>query len=519
MFFWKSKKTISEKKPVLINQERIIKCPYCFKEFRHDKVHFKAMTLKEGNDWGNADDNFGDKDDNFNPLDEEDEKKEKQALFTEIIDAYYKAEKEREAKKRADNKIKDDEEDFNLDDEFEDSNLFDEEEDFDFLDNNEGKNSSEISIEELFKEKEDLQFKNFWNEFTNELSWQYKNYPVITENDTRMMTGTYHRDADGMVDSVKDFYGIETRERIYPYCHNPLPPNYGKYKVHFISTVGITSSGKTVYLSQLLKGMDEYMTRVGLVTFDMTPENEQFLKENQVERDVPLPRGTVPGSLSIPLFYLILNENEYHTLVFYDVAGENCIIPEEMNKYAPFIKNADGIIMILDPNQFNVVNQSEDKVAKTTAVIQAMFHAFLGTNSTVKSNIPLALALSKSDKLEKQNLIKSNSNIIKDIVYDGRQGFDVQQYYNLMGEVRKFLNGINEGRTIINSVGCCFSQTGLFAFSALNCDIKEEEQIIDGKPQIIAIPTAPPVPRRIEEPLFWLMAEFGIIQKLKPGQH
>lgn len=438
-----------------------IKCPYCFKEFMHDEVHFKAMTLKEGSARGSAHDDFG---------------------------------------------VEAEEEEFDL---------------FGSAEKQENEDTVDKSVAELFEEKEDTQFKDFWKKYANELDWQYANYPVITKSDTRMITGTYHKDAEGFVDSVTDFYGMETKERICPYCHNPLPPNYGKYKVHFIATVGITSSGKTVYLSQLLRRMDEYMANVGLGTLNMTSANNKFLKEHPVKMDTPLPKGTLPGALSDPLFYVVLDNNVYHTLVFYDVAGENCVKPEDMGKYGPFIENADGIIMILDPDQFSVVNQSydEDEMTSPKAVVQAMFNSFLSSkNVNGRSNVPLALALSKSDKLEDQELVSLNSNIFKDIVYNERRpGFEVQQYNNLMGEVRKFLNTMPEGKGLMMVMNKFFTKTGLFAFSALNCKVKVEEQVIDGELRPIAMPAAHPIPRRIEEPLLWMLAEFGIVQKQEPN--
>ncbi|MEI3282045.1 MAG: hypothetical protein V8R61_04760 [Enterocloster sp.] len=175
-----------------------------------------------------------------------------------------------------------------------------------------------------------------------ELSGYHKNC------DSRMMQGGFHLDQDGFTDSVTDAFGEVTKVRICPYCHNPLPANYGKYPVHFIATVGITSSGKTVYLSQLMRHMDEIMANVGLGTLSMTEADTRFVREHQVKKDVPLPQGTTPGALSEPLFYVILNNGQYHTLVFYDVAGENCVNQEEMGKFGPFIENADGIIMILN---------------------------------------------------------------------------------------------------------------------------------------------------------------------------
>ncbi len=437
----------------------MIKCPYCFGIFSHDDVHFKAMTLKESSSWGNADDDFGVEDDDFDPFG-------------------------------------------------------------DSTDNEENTDSGDKSIDELFEEKEDPQFKSFWSNFANELVWQYANYPVITKADTRMIRGGYHMDANGFVDSVTDFYGMETTERICPHCHNPLPPNYGKYQVHFIATVGITSSGKTVYLSQLLKGMDKYMSNVDLVPLDMTPANKLFLEEHPVKMDVPLPQGTGPGALTPPLFYVLIKGGVYHTLVFYDVAGESCVEIDELIKYGGFIRNADGIIMILDPHQFNLINTSDDNVIHPKAVIQAMFNAFLGGKGQGQLlGIPMALALSKSDTLEGEELISSNSNIFRDLVYDDRHpGFDTQQYRNLMGEVRRFLNGMPEGRLTINAVNQFFANTGLFAFSALNCGVKVEERTVDGETKKVAMPVAHPNPRRIEEPLLWMLSEFGIIPKVGQPQ-
>lgn len=455
-----------EQKPNAVPQIRAgqIKCPYCFKEFGNDEVHFKAMTLKEGNVRGSMQDDFG---------------------------------------------VEGEDEDFEL---------------FGSTEKKESEETVDKSVAELFEEKEDAQFKGFWENYANELDWSYKNYPVITREDTRMMQGTYHKDAEGFVDSVTDFYGMESRERICPFCHNPLPPNYGKYQVHFIATVGITSSGKTVYLSQLLKRMDEYMAEVGLGTLDMTAANTKFLKEHPVKMDVPLPQGTPPGALSDPLFYVVLdrkgNKNIYHTLVFYDVAGENCVEADQMLRYGPFIRNADGIIMILDPDQFSEIsNDIDEDVMGPKAVLQAMFSSFLSAkNVGGRTNVPLALALSKSDKLENSELFNSNSNLFRHIIYNERRpGFDLQQYKNAWGEIRRFLQNQPEGKGMLAVMNNCFANTGLFAFSALNCDVRTEEREIDGELKQVSFPISHPNnPRRIEEPLLWLLAEFGIVQKLEP---
>lgn len=438
-----------------------IKCPYCFQVFGHKDVHFKAMTLKDADLYGNRlDDMPDDDDDGFDFFQEAKEKPENE----DTVDK---------------------------------------------------------SLNELFTEKEDLAYENFWKKYANNPEWKYVNYPVITNRDSRMMQGGFHLDQDGFTDSVTDAFGEVTKVRICPYCHNPLPSNYGKYPVHFIATVGITSSGKTVYLSQLMRHMDEIMANVGLGTLSMTEADTRFVREHQVKKDVPLPQGTTPGALSEPLFYVILNNGQYHTLVFYDVAGENCVNQEEMGKFGPFIENADGIIMILDPGQFSKVSENYDnEIAGPKAVLQTMFNSFLASkNVGGKTAVPLAVSLSKSDCLQNSTLLAQNSNIFKEVSYDLRNpGFDRQQYRNVMGEVKKFLNEANEGRQLMMIMQNCFVNYGFFAFSALNCQVETEEIIENGQTRTVAMPKSHPIPLRIEEPFLWILNQFGIVKTVNGNQ-
>ena len=476
LFIKRKSDSVSE---IPFSKPRMIKCPYCFEEFSHENVHFKAISIMSPDIGG-----FDIGDNEF--------KKDRKSL-----DNFEGKETESS------------EDDFGIT-----------EDEMDPFGSSEGtsENLSEREYARLFEEKQDPLFKKFWDSYSNELSWEYANYPVITGKDPRMMKGSYQRDGDDMVVAVTDHYGKKTTERICPFCHNPLPANYGKYPVHFIATVGITDSGKTVYLSQLLKGMDEYMGNVKMASVEMSSAVSDFLQKHPVKKDVPLPKGTLPGLLNPPLFYAILTEGAGYTLVFYDVAGEDCTDEKEMNRYGAFIKNADGVIMILDPEQFMQISRSDDKNVRPKTVLEAMYKAFLGQGKTgVKSEIPLALALSKSDRLEKTNLFPSNSNIFKDIDYSkGNFGFDLVQYRNLAGEVRRFLDGNSQGKAVLNVADRFFSRTGFFAFSALNCDVIEEKKIINGQSIPVSKPAAHPIPRRIEEPLYWMLSEFGILQKIEP---
>ena len=133
---------------------------------------------------------------------------------------------------------------------------------------------------------------------------------------------------DGFVTQAVDLFGKTTHSRVCPYCHNPLPLGFGKNKVKYISIIGITGSGKTVYISQLLKGMTDYASKVGLNAFFTSDHETNFILNNQVKQGKPLPDSTSPKRLSQPMFYdIVRDENgvqKTDTIVLYDIAGENC---------------------------------------------------------------------------------------------------------------------------------------------------------------------------------------------------
>ncbi|MFR2605771.1 MAG: hypothetical protein ACLTAX_11490 [Waltera sp.] len=51
-------------------------------------------------------------------------------------------------------------------------------------------------------------------------------------------------DPEGFLYQVRDEEGRDTKVRICPHCHNPLPFEYGKYPVKYIAVVGITELRK-----------------------------------------------------------------------------------------------------------------------------------------------------------------------------------------------------------------------------------------------------------------------------------
>lgn len=280
-------------------------------------------------------------------------------------------------------------------------------------------------LKELFRKRaEDEQLDQFWAQIGGEAAYRSNpafkeniqwNSPLVTPQNVDDMTDYgYETDTDDFVCAVHDrLTHQESRVRLCPHCHNVLPEQYGKYQTYFISIVGITSSGKTLYLTQLLGNIEEYLGNVGIQVLFRDDEAERFqtistvdeLLPNATKRDVLRP----PITLTLQDGYL----KQRYTLVLYDIAGENCVAAESLKKYGPYIERADGIIMMLDPVQFpyleTVIDASSpeageigEKGIPVSKVLATMNKSFLISrmDSDMKVTMPFAFTLSKSDYLD-----------------------------------------------------------------------------------------------------------------------
>lgn len=139
----------------------------------------------------------------------------------------------------------------------------------------------------------------------------------------------------------------------------PFPANYGKYSIKYISVIGIKGAGKTVYISQLLKEIHSYFASFGYVLETDRIVVQSYLAENRVETGCELPRGTGTDVFVQPMAFTMLYKDSAdrlnrQTFVLYDIAGElfdkSATAAALLNRF-DFIKNSDGIIMLIDPKQ------------------------------------------------------------------------------------------------------------------------------------------------------------------------
>ena len=423
--------------------DRKIICPYCFKEFEHDQVHFRLETVKN--------------------------------------DGY---------------------------------DLSDIEHESDF------QKKAEMQQSMYFQPKDDSDYKSFWEKYggTTEITTNNERarfgcevyqLPIIDpeageaqyclrmQQHENGQNDYFIYDGYGMVQGVEDIYGEVSHRRVCPYCHNPLPNGYGKNEVKFISVIGVTRSGKTVYISQLLKNMDSYMSRLLKMT-SVAKDNRvnNFLDNNKVKREVPLPDSTMAGRLSQPMTYDIVKTNhEHETIVLFDIAGENCKDDIEMLKYGDFVLHSHGIILLISPNQMGFVEnygdiESERNIQEDAAppkVVLDTIYKTIVDKTQGPCEIPLAVCISKSDFFadalgagednynEIQQIAKSDLKPYENVVKNEKKYvFNATQYNQLEKAIVKMMGD----SPIAIALEQNYKYYNYFAFSAIGCAVRKEKKMV-----------------------------------------
>lgn len=325
-------------------------------------------------------------------------------------------------------------------------------------------------------------------------------------------------DSSGMVNRCVDSLGNESSARVCPFCNNPLPKGYGKYPIQKISIVGITNSGKTVYISQLLKVIEQYAPKVGISAYPKTDNEYRFIQDNRIEKGVEVPKPTTTTHLSQPMFYDISKRDrsgneETRTVVLYDIAGENCESVEKIysSDFEKFIRNADGIILLIDPEQL-FSNSDSSEISRPNLVVNTLHNLDLKKDSKNRCIIPVAVTISKSDTV-KEILPQIAQD---DVQQTGRDDlkrpltqFNARHYNQLQEELDNLIDNNSTAAALEQDLEQEYLKYNWFAICAIGCNIIQIINEETGMP--ISVPESVPMPKRIEEPMFWLFKQLGFI--------
>lgn len=402
---------------------------------------------------------------------------------------------------------------------------------------------------ELFLEGDDPAYTKFWEGFggTTELLSRGRDgasgivpfeRPVI---DPKAHPECFKQDVpeeetvvDGIVRYAYDCFGTRTSRRVCPYCHNPLGGSYGTHPAKFISVIGITGSGKTVYLSQLCKFMPARMSAAGISANPVTTGAIDYLAANEVKKGEPLPAPTLKEQLLQPLLYDFAIKDadtgswRKNTYVFYDIAGENLQfkagsdvdIAADAEKFGPFIRHSDAMVLLIDPSQF--IDDDEHQDASTALTVIGVLFGDKKLRST-----PLAVCISKADATgdgggldddfaETYCEAITGMPRLPEMTFDESLDsddmvFSAKDYNELRDAIESFVKkiaskGTDHFKSALDSKSDCYNY---FMIESIGVPLVEGENASGRK--VGLVPASKPNPQRIVEPILWILYKLGYI--------
>lgn len=396
---------------------------------------------------------------------------------------------------------------------------------------------NELRREEAFNPAKDAIYENWWNKKndfggTTETAVDKNGVPlymhrVYNPNDTTQrqffdMNKGFKLTDKGMVCGAYDCFGKLTEWRVCPRCHNPLPGNtYGQYPVMFFSIIGITGSGKTVYLSQLCGCIADQLSYYDIAVRPTSTAMMRFRETHPIQAGKPLPQPTVAKAFQQPLvfnarFPTTGGEN-IRTMVFYDIAGEN-VVPNDgdmaggMKDYGAFITHSDGMILLIDPKQLKKTAETGGERTALHSVTYTLQTVFATDPDKLKT-IPFAVCISKGDQIV--NDVQGLQGAIPDMQFpmDGLGNispvFNAEAYNELFSSIRPYIEQSARhvgGNDFIKDLkDFHFSY---FLVSAIGGDVIARK---DDNGQELYVPVAPKQIRLIE-PLAWILTQRGLLK-------
>ncbi|WP_310551727.1 hypothetical protein [Paenibacillus glufosinatiresistens] len=330
----------------------------------------------------------------------------------------------------------------------------------------------------------------------------------------------YRHYSDHVLTGLTDRYGVLTRRRLCPHCHNELPVTAGKVPSNIISIIGASQVGKSVYMTSLIHTLQH--TTAGHFDAACMPLNAEISRKFRSLYEDPLfERGDLLAStqkekMQEPFIFQFVFKDESKpplTLVFFDVAGEGMVDQDYLGLHGQHIKNSAGILFMVDPLQIRSIREKirinlgdhpgafVSQYDEPRDVVLTMFGDFIAYQEKSRTEIPTAIVLAKSDMLhslkdEDGDYIKANSNVFNNYVHRGT--LNLGEVDNIDGEIRRFIGKVD--RPFKDTMDVYFANTAYFAVSALGSN--PVGQRIEG---VVS-------PIRVDEPFLWLLYKLNFIE-------
>lgn len=317
-----------------------------------------------------------------------------------------------------------------------------------------------------------------------------------------------------------------------PYCKHSLPRSIEFIADKTIAIVGQTSSGKSHYLTSLIKDLQSQNLRFvagdgsRCVGLDQSVDDEFNSKYiTPVFHEKQKLAVTDPASAVVrpePLIFTVYlkNSNTRFNLMFYDVAGEDMRVKETRDDLCNYIMNASAMIYLIDPMvceripshlPAHIVGDYKPSPSSERIFLNSIIGSILehrGQDTSGHVDIPTVFALSKADILQYLSLKNENGeNIIGEhnIFFrtpDYRNGLQIADMEGVSQEVEALLAAIDPD---LYDATRSFKNVRYAAVSATGCSATESDTSKKARFPFIE-------PKRCLDPLLWCLYSLGLIE-------
>lgn len=307
------------------------------------------------------------------------------------------------------------------------------------------------------------------------------------------------------------------------YCNvvnKEIPTDFLNGANFSVALIGAKASGKSNYIGVLVNEIRKKMTSRFNCTLSLAASEESKEYYDDHYYNPLFKHGRVVDATSqdeIPplIFPLRFMDSKNRitkvaALSFYDTAGENLDSTDQMLITNQYISNADGIILLLDPLQVPSIReklqgkmplpaQNTDVVEVLSRIVQNI-RDVKNIRGTIKT--PLALAFTKIDALEQFDVLRDDSPLRHESAHLERGVFVKTDFDNVGIEMEDLLDNWLDDE--LKQQMKNFEKYALFGVSSLG-----------GVPNGTKLANDSIKPRRVLDPLLWLLAENNYIKTAK----
>ena len=315
-------------------------------------------------------------------------------------------------------------------------------------------------------------------------------------------------------------------QRFLAFCPHPssqgqkiIPPNAMNQSMS-LALLGGRNSGKSNYIAILVNEIKRKMALPFNCSIKESDDSTQTRYDEYFYK--PIFKGNRPldstssGRQDPLLFSVDFYRNnrilDSLLLPLYDTAGENIENQAVLMENANYILNAGGIILLLDPFEIeeitdvlkeNGVRLPNVQAEKMENILNRLQILLQRGDSKKVIQTPIAIVLTKLDLLtDYSTLIPEDSPLRRECTHLADGGFSKREFTAVDSAVRELLNGCSEASNLFMKLKA-FKNAAFFAVTSFGCDPEMSDLKRSMKP------------RRVLDPLLWLLAINGYIKTVR----